>query len=313
MRVFCAGMLVYDVYLGFVPSDIMCLDSHKINAPNVSCGGDALNVAISLSRLNLDVSVSGRIGKDSYGHYILSECKKHNIDTSNVVIDNLAPTATTFALIDFSGERHFLTNNDIFSNYGFTDINLSELDKSNFVYFGSLMSFPKMDNGGLARLFSEAIGRGVPTVLDAAFNDANLEFNWLEFLSPILKFTKYFFPSLREAQEITRKEDLIEIADIFSQFGMEAFGIKLGKDGCFVTDFQQERIIPAVRKFPIKNTTGAGDAFISGLIYGLSRGESIFRCVELGNIFAALRIGEVIEKQEKYNINLVNELLLEID
>ena len=84
--------------------------------------------------------------------------------------------------------------------------------------------------------------------------------DWLPALAPTLRQTDVFFPSIDEARLITGKNTPEEIASCMSGFGMKAFGIKLGKQGCFVTDFARTLYEPALEWMPVVDTTGAGDS-----------------------------------------------------
>ncbi len=293
MRVLCVGMMVCDVLISPVPADIMKKDSIKIDKPIISCGGDALNVAISLSKLGLDVSIAGRIGNDSNGNYILAECEKNHIDHTNVIRDEAYSTATSFALIDTNGERHFLSENSIFSQTVSEDIHPQLIKSSNFIYFGSAMAMQGMNDGGIARLFQSAHAHGKTTVMDAAIDEKNKNSNWLEWLSPAFSETDIFFPSLDEAKLISRREEPEKIAEAFSQFGMKIFGIKLGGQGCYVTDFKEEKYLPGIKNLPVRDTTGAGDSFMAGLICALLHQHDAFESAAFANAVAALNIGAI--------------------
>ena len=291
MKILSVGMMVCDILISPVPSDIMTRDSFGICKPVVTCGGDALNVAISSSKLGMDVSIAGRIGNDANGAFILSECGKYRIDTSNVVRDDQCTTATSYALIDDQGERHFLSHRDIFSNLVFEDINPIQIERADCVYLGSAMALSSMNDDGIAELFKAAHIKGKMTVMDAAIDEKQTDCNWFERLSSAFKETDVFFPSYDEAKLITGKDDPGEIAETFRKFGMKAFGIKLGSEGCYVTNFHEERIIPGLKNIRVVDTTGAGDAFMAGLICALSHQFDIFQSAEFANVVAALNIG----------------------
>ncbi|BBB47589.1 carbohydrate kinase family protein [Pelolinea submarina] len=293
MKVLCVGMMVCDILISPVPDDIMEKDCAKIDSPVISSGGDALNVAVSLSKLGLDASISGRIGADANGEFLLAECDKSGIDTSGVIKDTQYNTAVTYVLIDTSGERHFLTENEIFQNLKFEDIDQQQVAESDLVYFGSAMKMAAMDDGGTARLFQLAHALGKTTVMDAAVNSELSEIDWLARLSPSLQETDIFFPSYSEAKLISHKEEPGEIAACFKDFGMQIFGIKLGQNGCYVTDFQVEKLIPGVKGLPVFDTTGAGDSFMAGMICALSHDFDIFESTRFANVVAAMNIGAI--------------------
>ena len=293
MKVLCVGMMVCDILLSPVPDDIMMKDSARINTPVLSSGGDALNVAISLSKLGMDVSITGRVGADPNGYFLLSECRKFGVDVSNVVTDSQCNTAVTYVLIGSQAERHFLTENEIFKKLSFEDIAQQKIEKADYVYFGSAMGMAAMDAGGTARLFQLAHSLGKKTFMDATINSEITEVDWLNRLSPQLKETDVFFPSYTEAKLISGKEEPHEIAESFKDFGMQAFGIKLGQQGCYVTDFQVEKIIPGVKGLPVVDTTGAGDSFMAGLMCAVSHDYDLYESIRFANVVAAMNIGAI--------------------
>ena len=122
MKMLCIGMMVCDTLLSPVPSNILTLDSVKIDKPSVCCGGDALNVAIGLAKLGNSVSVAGRVARDANGKFILNECNKYGIHASGVVYEEECATAASYALIDENGERHFLSEKSIFEKLSGEDI-----------------------------------------------------------------------------------------------------------------------------------------------------------------------------------------------
>ena len=103
MKILSIGMMVCDVLIRPVPDDILGRDSVAIERPTISCGGDALNVALGLAKLGTDVVLVGRIGDDANGAFIRNTCIDFNVDTKGLIIDNDCATATSFALIDSMG------------------------------------------------------------------------------------------------------------------------------------------------------------------------------------------------------------------
>ena len=292
-RVLCVGMMVCDTLLFPVPADVLERDSVSIQTPVTSCGGDALNVAMALSRLGVETAVCGRVGRDKNGDYIQAACREAKIDTSGITIDLECGTAASYALIDLDGERHFLSDRKIFHRLTDADVPDHLLDWADIVYMGSALAMEQMNAGGLERLFQRAKARGKITVMDAALSDATVPDSWLEQLKPVLTYTDVFFPSREEAQSITGMQELETILECFRGLGLRAFGVKLGADGCVVTDFRRTEHIAAVPDIKVVDTCGAGDSFVAGFLQGMLQGWDVFSCAKLGSCVAALNVQAV--------------------
>lgn len=292
-KILCVGMTVCDVFLSPVPWDALQRDSMTIATPVTSCGGDALNVAMGLSKLGLSAMICGRIGRDPAGDFIRNACRTAKVDDRGLLLDLDCPTAASYALIDPEGERHFLSDRKMFHRISDADVQESLLAEADIVYVGSALSMEQMNAGGLERLFRRAKALGKKTAMDAALTDAPVPESWLESLRPVLQYTDVFFPSREEAEAITGKTDLDDMKQAFQGMGLKVLGIKLGSKGCFVTDFREDRRIPAVDGIHVVDTCGAGDSFMAGYLCGMTKGWSPWKSAAFGSAVAALNVQAV--------------------
>ena len=93
-------------------------------------------------------------------------------------------------------------------------------------------------------------------------------------------------PNAIELKLITGKEDYFEGADVLIGEGARVVAVKLGSDGCYVTDGRERLRIEAF-KVKAVDTTGAGDAFCAGFLYGMLNEKSLRECGKLGNFVAS--------------------------
>ena len=191
------GMMVCDTLLRPVDRDVLSRDCTMIEKPVQACGGDALNTAIGLSRLGIPAVMAGRVGDDLNGRFILDQCRKLGIDVSHVVTDPVYATASSFALIEENGERHFLSDVSIFDQVDDRDLPEKAIERADMVYIGSACSFSRMNQGGLARLLRRAKAHGRMTVMDAAFNQRSVCNCWMNMFKEVLPYTDVFFSKLR--------------------------------------------------------------------------------------------------------------------
>jgi ribokinase len=93
-------------------------------------------------------------------------------------------------------------------------------------------------------------------------------------------------PNVVELEQLTGEEEYRKGADYMISMGVKVVAVKLGSKGCYVTDGQEKL---SVEPFKVKavDTTGAGDAFCAGFLYGLIHDKSLYECGQLGNFVAS--------------------------
>lgn len=291
MKILCIGMMVCDTTVTPIPDNLFSIDSTEIDPPVQSCGGDALNVAIAVARLACNVSICGKVGDDTNGTFLIEECRNSGVDVKGIRIDKEIPTPCSFALIDMRGERHFLSQRKMFGKLSNEDVPDQMIEEADVVYIGSLLAMQKMDEGGIESIFRKAHAHGAITVIDAAINDHN-HADRDKYLPGIFKETDIFFPSMLEASAISHKSKPKEIAQYFAPFGMKYFGIKLGAEGSFATDFRTERYIGCPHYFPVVDTSGAGDSFMAGLLCGIVHGFDFYKSVEFASLIGSMNVSK---------------------
>jgi len=91
---------------------------------------------------------------------------------------------------------------------------------------------------------------------------------------------------LAELELLTGESDVPKGAALLLQMGVKIVVVKLGAKGCYVTNGVEKRTIEPF-KVSVADTTGAGDAFNAGFLYGLLHNKSLFECGRLGNFVAS--------------------------
>ena len=90
-------------------------------------------------------------------------------------------------------------------------------------------------------------------------------------------------PPFGEAAVLTGREELSGIREALSGFGIKTLIVKLGEEGCYLTDFKNEWRVPTFAEFERVDATGAGDSFVAGFIRGIIEGwdneaAAVFAC-----------------------------------
>ena len=280
MDVLSAGLMVSDIIVHPVDPGIFDRDTQILENITFATGGDALNVAVNLARLGVDTGITGVIGDDAAGNNILSALKSVGVNCENVVISEKYQTSTCVVLCEKSGERHFLyygKSNDELNESMIPDKVLSQIKILNI---GSAMALDGLDGDGMANLFKRAKKYGVTTMFDATHDSSG---KWIEKVEKAFEYTDIFIPSYDEAKMITGYEKPEDMAGFMKKYNLKIFGVKLGAQGCYITDFKDAQIVPAFYCDEVVDTTGAGDSFMSGFICGYLKGRGYVDCAKLGS------------------------------
>jgi sugar/nucleoside kinase (ribokinase family) len=291
LEVICVGMAVADILVrgaSQFPQDGV---TSLVDGISVCSGGDAVNEAITLSKLGHRVGLLAPVGNDLFGDFISRECDKSGVDVSGLVrLPNL-PTATSVVLINTLGERSFLSQpNSALEGFELADSHLDRIEPGlKVLCVGSLFCGKNLHGGALASALRKAKSFGAETVADFVLDQRQAG---LKSAAHILELIDYAAPSREEAAVYTGTDNLDEIAEVFFSYGVKNVVIKLGRDGVFVRN-QTDRFQLGVYPSTVIDTTGAGDNFVAGFISGLVRKEPVFRCAMIGAATASIAVQSV--------------------
>jgi len=281
--VLCMGIAVADVFgkaINEVPplGRLLTFDhiEHHI-------GGCAVNTGIDLARLGARVTLVACVGDDAAGDFIKKKLASEGLDICGIVTNKDVASSYTFIMIDSKGNRRYLHH--IGANAKLSDKDISDelLGRTRLLHIGGSFLMPDMDGEPTARLIKRAKGLGVITVIDTAYNK-NVDARKL--IAPSLGLVDIFLPSVEEAQLISGKQDNEDILNYFDKYNISIFGIKLGSQGCIIKHNGQIYKLPCF-KVNVVDTSGAGDSFMAGFIYGYLNGWDVRKSANFANAVAA--------------------------
>ncbi len=280
--VVCADVMVRPVdavpqrgTLGLVPT----LEMHL--------GGLAGVTAIVMSRLGGSSAFVGRLGRDSFGDFLLSKLSANGVDTGGVRRVDDCSSSATVVLISGDGERTFLHHMGTNAETSEEDIDFGVVGRSKVLHWGGPAITPKLDGAPMGRVFEKARALGVRTSMDTCYDGKGV---WLPLIEPSLPHLDIVFSSYEEACNYTGKSAVGDIADFYLSYGVEIAVIKLGAEGLFVKGRGESLRLPAHRVARVVDTTGAGDASCGGFLYGFLQGWNLERCARLANAVGGLTV-----------------------
>lgn len=282
------GAGILDVLARPVDASVFTTGSLPAQDIAISFGGDALNEATILSRLEKTVQFISVIGQDEAGAMILQHLKQCGIRTGHVTQSPDFPTGVNLVLVDSQGERSFITNpRGSLRMLDECHIDTSLFSNAPILCFASLFVSSKLNPGKLETIFRSAKDAGCTVCADMT-KCKNQES--LFDLAPALAHVDYIFPNYEEARLISHKTDPDDIADAFLSCGVTHFVMKLGRSGCLIKTADERYLIPAWPHAACVDTTGAGDNFAAGFLYALSEGMDLPSCGRFANAAASIAI-----------------------
>ncbi len=283
MDVVCLGILVADAIARPVDELPERGSLGLVETVSLHGGGCALNTASVLARLGLDAGVAGKVGDDALGAFLLGLLDARGVDRGGVVADPAVPTSATVVLVDSGGERTFLHLPGANANLLAEEVDRSFLLSGRAVHLAGALVMEALDGEPAAGILADARSHGLATSLDTAWDASG---RWARVL-PVLPHVDLFAPSLAEGRAISGADEPAAVASWLREHGAGAVVLKCGADGCFVSadDFEGAVAAPSVTAV---DGTGAGDAFVAGLLYGRLQSWPLERCARFANGVGAL-------------------------
>ncbi len=248
----------------------------------LSSGGSAANTIHGLANLGISTSFVGKTGKDNYGRFFADDMR--NIGINPMLFEGNAETGRAIALITPDSERTFAT-------YLGSAIELTADDLSEEIFAGHdyfyIEGYLVQNRELILKAVQLAKQLNIKIFLDlASYNVVEQNLGFLKDI--VTNYVDIVFANEEEAKAFTGKEPeeaLDEIAEI-----CEIAVVKVGKRGSLIKyEGQVYKIDPIVCN--CIDTTGAGDSYSAGFIYGLSCGYSLDKCGAIGSLMS----GKVIE------------------
>jgi len=248
---------------------------------SMASGGSAANTIHGLAKLGVEAAFIGKVGKDAMGDFFKNDLIDSKID-SHLLFSN-SPSGVAAALVSPDAERTFAT-------FLGAAVELSAADLSKEMFEGYDIFHIEGYLVQNHELIETAIGlakeAGCRVSIDLA--SYNVVEDNLEFLQKMVDNVDIVFANEEEAKAFTGLEPEAALAKIAEK--VEIAVVKIGSKGSMVKHNGQVYMAGVIKANSI-DTTGAGDLYASGFIYGMSKNLAFDQCAAIGAIVA----GNVIE------------------
>lgn len=238
--------------------------------------GGVFNIAAALARLDLRVGLKCVLGTDIFSRYIVERMAAAGLSTALTERVNRSMPVVSVG-ISFPHDRLFISYAEP-DDPAAPDEQITADDLRRYrprAWFSYGEHEPA--------LYEAARAAGTVVVIDTAWD---LELLHSPRLREVLPLASVFCPNLAEALEITGAGSPSEALDLLAE-RCACVAIKTGAEGCLAYCGGQRYAVPALSVRAV-DTTGAGDNFNAGLIYGLLRGYPFETCLRCATIAGSL-------------------------
>lgn len=252
-----------------------------VGGMQLTLGGSTAILACQLARLGERVHFVSKVGGDEFGRYALGHLRKCGVPTDAIVVDRRLATGLTIA-VSIGSERLMFTHLACIQEVRWEDVDWKQVSRCQHLHI-SAYYLQRNLRPQVARIFARARKLGLTTSLDTGWP---AESKHLGDLARIWPHLDVFLPNQEEAKALTGEQTVRRaLSSLASRIPTVA--IKLGKRGAIARQGGQvARAAPG--KLRVVDTTGAGDSFNGGFLHAYLSGDSLDRCLALGNACGAL-------------------------
>jgi sugar/nucleoside kinase (ribokinase family) len=248
----------------------------------ISSGGSAANTIHGLAKLGMNTGFIGTVGEDRWGDLFRNDMESHHIDP--ILFKSDSESGRAVALISPDSERTFATYLGAAA-----ELNPEQLNEHLFngYHIFHMEGYLVQDHNLVQKAFQLARQQNLQISLDlASYNIVDENIGFLREITE--NFVDILFANEEEAKSFTGKlpedalNEMAEMCDIAV--------VKIGKNGSLVKR-KDELLRIGILEVDSMDTTGAGDLYAAGFLFGLAKGLALDVCGEI----AALLSGKVIE------------------
>jgi ribokinase len=245
-----------------------------------ACGGSAANTMVGLARLGASVGFVGKIADDHEGQLQINCFQKEGVNTDGIIHSPKGKSGICLGFVDKKGARALYINPGVNDQIEFREIQAPYVTDTQFLHLSSFV-------GEKSFRAQKKLMSFLPDSVKVSFDPGSLYAQkGLSAIEPIIQNSFVMMPNALELELITGEREIPKGAQVLIDMGVEIVAVKMGDKGCYVSNGEEKMTLQPY-KVPAVDTTGAGDAFDAGFLYGLVHNRTLEDCGKLGNFVAS--------------------------
>ena len=257
-------------------------------------GGSAANTIAGLVEFGGVGAYAGKTGRDELGEFWLEDMRKLGVKIE--VPQSTGQTGACVVLITDDAQRTMLTHLGTSATLAPSDISEDEIRKAKYVYIEGYLFAGDTTKAAAMKAIELAKKNGVKvafTVSDPFLINLHRELFWELIAGPV----DLLFCNLEEARSLTGATDPVDCAQQIHQHASDV-ALTLGADGSLLMNQGKTIPIEGVKCKAI-DTTGAGDMYAAGILYGITNGLSWKQAGHLASHAASRVVSQMGARLEK--------------
>ncbi|WP_421695543.1 carbohydrate kinase family protein [Aestuariivirga sp.] len=247
-----------------------------------AAGGVGRNIADNLARLGITVSLVTALGQDASGAFLRHACEQAGVDlTQSLAVEG--PSGTYLAILDEWGELVSAVN-DMRAMDHILPSHLE--DKAAHLRRAEmLVADCNLSAACLSWLAGFCAREGIRLLIEPVSVAKSQKLLQFERAQPVFAIT----PNAQQLVALTGasgEEGLVRLHEL----GFSNIVLHLGNQGALASDGRVKIKVEPLRDTVIADVTGAGDAAVAGLVFGLLEGHSLAEAARLGQCAAAIKL-----------------------
>jgi len=255
--------------------------------------GASTNIAFPLARLGVSCSVIGCVGDDVYGREIVEQIKGYGVKAGGVEILQGEKTGICAVLVREDGERLIVSSLGSMKQFGESNINRHRdlIDEADYLFLADYFVAPGIGFENARNVLRDAKQEGKITLLDTGWDPNGWQEKTRRQICALLRYVDIFLPNLEEAAALSENKLPEDMARQLRNHGCEQIIIKMGREGSLALG-RDDFLRGEAFSVEVLDTTGAGDAFDAGVVYGHIKGWETGRTLQFASALAAIVVSK---------------------
>ncbi|WP_018235320.1 adenosine kinase [Ensifer sp. BR816] len=255
-------------------------------------GGSAGNTAAGVASLGGRAAYFGKVASDQLGEIFTHDIRAQGVHFQTRPLESLPPTARSMIFVTDDGERSMNTYLGACVELGPEDVEADVVAQSTVTYFEGYLWDPPRAKDAIreAARIAHAHGRETAMTLSDSFCVHRYRDEFLDLMRS--GTVDIVFANKQEALALYETEDF-ELALKALAKDCKLAAVTLSEEGSVVVRGEARVRVGATAIKQVVDTTGAGDLYASGFLYGYTAGRTLEDCSKLGNLAAGIVIGQI--------------------